>query len=69
MLCRIQFRKRLLERCGVGGNLRLLNAGASGSQPDIGLLHSLFDGGKLAGFEIGELLSSGACGVSGVAEP
>ena len=66
MLRRIQFFERLLEGCGVGCNLRMLHAGVCGGQAGIGFLHALFNGGKLASFEVRELLSSGACGVSGV---
>ena len=56
MLRRVQLQQRLLEGRGVAGNLRVLHAVAACGQAGVRFLNLQFDGGELAGFEVGELL-------------
>jgi hypothetical protein len=64
MLRGIQFEQSLLECCGVGCDFGVLDAGARGGEAVVGYFYAFFDGGKLAGLEVGELLS-GASGRGG----
>jgi hypothetical protein len=68
VLCGIEIEERLLERGCVGCDFGMLDAGAGRGQALVGLLNALLDGGELASFEIGELLSSagGVCGDYGI---
>ncbi len=66
VLCGGDLGERLLQRCGIRGDLRLLQLLARGSEASVGLFNALLDGGELAGFEIGEFLFSGDSGDSGV---
>ncbi len=41
----------------MGGNVGVVDALAGGVKAGVGLFYFLLDGGELAGFEVGELLS------------